>query len=456
MPSAFYGINIAGRAMQSFQYAMLTTSHNIANVNNSAYSRQIVDFRDGIPQFEMGIRPFYLGGGTEIGAVTRVRDRFLQQRYMDTSTEGGRFATLAANLKQAEVAFGELSTSSGISEYLDQFFNAFQQLSANPSDTALRSTVRQAADQLARRFRTLDADLATQQRNVTAQVQDHIGRLNQLAGDLATLNKRIVEAQATGATPNDLLDQRESILAEMSNIAEVRSNVMPNGTMQVYLDQFTLVDQSGANELSTTVDVATSSIVVNGLNIRVASGALGGSFETLNKLSGYRTQLDTLAGSIISEVNLLHSSGYALDGTTGHMLFSGTGASTFDLSDEVKASAQNIVAAATNEAGDGSLALAIAQLRSATHAGLGGRSFSGFYGDLVTAVASDLKGAQAALDAQSGIRQQIVAQIEAQSGVNLDEELANMMKYQRTYEAAARLLTIFDSVLEETIGLLGR
>ena len=442
--------------MQTFQFAMLTTSHNIANVNNAAYSRQVVDFRDGIPQFELGMRPFFLGGGTEIGAITRVRDRFLQQRYMDTNTEAGRFAALAANLKQAEVAFGELSTSSAISEYLDQFFNAFQQLSANPSDAGLRSTVRQAADQLARRFRSLDADLATQQSNVTARVQDHIGRLNQLAGELATLNRRIVEAQVTGATPNDMLDRREAILTEMSSIAEVRSNMMPNGTMQVFLEQFTLVDQNGANRLPSTVDVATSSIVVGSLNVRVTSGALGGSFETLNKLSGYRAQLDTLASSIITEVNLLHSSGYALDGTTGHMLFSGTGASTFDLSDEVKASAQNIVAAASNEVGDGSLALAIAQLRSATHAALGGRSFSRYYGDLVTAVGSDLKGAQAALDAQSGIRQQIVAQIESTSGVNLDEELANMMKYQRTYEASARLLTLFDSVLEETIRLLGR
>jgi flagellar hook-associated protein 1 FlgK len=455
MASAFFGINVASRAMQAFQYAMLTTAHNMANVNTRGYSRQVTDLAQGMSQTGYGATRFLIGGGVDVAAVTRVRDVFLQRRYVETSMDESRYQTLADNLRLAETAFGELSSDSGISTRLDAFFGAFLELSANPADLGMRTTVRQAASDLALQFRTLDADLKSQEADIRTSIEAKIGELNGLAADLAALNKEIVAAEASGTTPNDLYDQRDAIVSEMAEIADIRTTTMPNGTMQVFLEQHTLVDQTGVNALPTTFDVASGSIVVGTLNIHVSSGSLAGDFEALQRSAAYRADLDALAAEIVSQVNLLHSSGYTLDGQTGIDLFSGTSAATFDLSDDVKASAGNIVAAATDVDGDGAVALAIADLQYTEHASLGGRSFGGFYGDLVLQLGSDVSGAAAAADAQSVVRDQITAQMEANSGVSLDEEMARMLEYQKAYQAAAKVLTILDSVIEETIEAFG-
>jgi len=454
--SNFFALQMASSAMRSFQFAMMTTSHNISNVNTPGYSRQTVTFGERNPWEIHARRSFFVGSGIETTGIARVRDMFLQQRSVQVGSDESRFASLSANLKLAQASFGDLSSTSGISNQLDNFFNSFQALSANPSDIGLRAAVKSAADALATKFRSLNMDLTNQQSNLTTALTGRLSDLNEMAAQVADINHQIVEAQASGGVPNDLADARDQLIGQMSKLADVRTSLQPNGAMMVFVEQHTLVDQSSADPLGTTLDLTNGTVDAGGQAIKITGGEIGGAFDSIKKLASYQSDLHTLAGQLINQVNNAHSSGYALDGTTGHDLFAGTDASTFDLSADVKASAQNVAAGATANAGDGNIALTIANMAATPLAGLGNRTFNQYYVNLVTTVGTDVKSADAAVAAQTGIRQQVDAQIQANSGVNLDEEMTNLLQYQRAYEASARVLTIMDSLIEETLNTFGR
>jgi flagellar hook-associated protein 1 len=462
MPSPFHGIDMASRALRSFQRGLDVTGHNIANVNTPGFSRQTVDFRQSDPTTFYARRPFELGSGVDIASVNRIRDIFLEKQRMGVQSDLGRAGTMAQGLKQIEGVYHEPGPT-GVSDALSKFFDAWSGLASNPSDPAARSLVRMAGQTLTDRIRGVYSNLQALDAQHTASVDSTIESVNRLSHRVSELNQQIRQRLNLGAQPNDLLDQRDLALQELSKLVDIKTQPFGDGSIVVYVNQFTLIDPNGANPLPSQWDAATQTLTNGTESISIRGGVLNGLLGSLNAVRSNMGQLDLLANTLRSEINALHQTGTNQLGTTGINFFNDatppapqTGAIDFRLSADVLASADAISSGVSGNPGDGGLALALAGFRESSVAGLGGKSFRAFYTNFITSLAHDVAFYETSRDTFEAVLNQVDAQRQSISGVSLDDEMANMLRFQRSYQAAAKALTIFDQVTEDLINMLRR
>ncbi len=461
MPSPFQGIDIASSALRAFQQALDVTGNNITNVNTPGYTREAVNFNQVVPTSFYSLSTLKaLGQGVGVSSVNRIQDAFLAARQLTSSSDLGSATSYAGNLKQVESVVNE-TTGAGISNALDTFFNAWSALAANPNQQSLLTQVQQAGQTLADKVRGAYSDLANlgaqQTSNATAVVQS----INKDTQTIADLNAKIRSAVAAGEQPNQLLDQRDQALQDLSSQININTVQMSDGSLAVYSSQFTLVDSGGSHSYPTNFDPATSTVSDANGTYSVRSGQLAGLFQAMNATAGYQSQLDTLANTLRTQVNALSKSGTNALGNTGVNFFNDstppapqTGASDFDLDPAVKASALAISAGTTGNPGDGSLALSLSNLRNSTIAGLGNQTMSDYFTSVIGKIGTDSSFAQSALTTKTAVATQITNQIQSVSGVSLDDEMANMLRFQRSYEAAARALSVCDQTTQDLLGLI--
>jgi flagellar hook-associated protein 1 FlgK len=467
MPGPFGGIDLASRALRNFQRALDVTGHNIANVNTPGYSRQAVDFRQGEPSFYASGR-MWVGSGVEISNVNRIRDMFLEARRRDGESDLNRYRALAGHLDSIQGIFGEPSDR-GISTALDKFWDAWSGLASNPADQGARMQVRLAGETLAARIRSTHAELRDLSTQIDQEINSTITEINSLAQQIHDLNGSIRHARAQGGMPNDLLDQRDQLVQRLSGLANITTAQFDDGSIAVYLSQHTLVEPASPPKgLPFLYDEGQAKIG----NADVRSGKLRGLFDAKLKLDGGTVgsttiegaigMLDRLANGLRTTVNGLHktiadpldvSERFFADVAPGNPQ---TGAIDFDLDARIYADHRNILAGNPSKPGDGSIALALSGLRSQSQLFLGSKSFNTYYQETITNLAHEVRFFQSKEDVQASIVDQIDAQQQAVAGVSLDDEMANMLRYQRSYQAAAKMLTIFDQVTEDLIGMIRR
>lgn len=456
MPSAFHGIDIAARALRSFQRGLDVTGHNIANVNTPGYSRQTVDFKPTDPlTFYLGAS-HSLGTGVTIGSVNRIRDLFLETRRTTVMGDYGRADTLSRQLTRVEGVFTDLQ-GAGISQAMSAFFNAWSGLASNPSDSAMRFQVQIAGQSLAQKIRSTYLALQAQKQEIGGEIRQTFDTIDQLSKEISRLNAEIRAQSALGAVPNDLMDQRDLAVQKLSEQIGIVTYRFDDGTVQVYSGQFTLVDSLEAHPIPRVYDPTENRLSDGTLFVDVRGGALRGLFDAHNRLSAYQDQLDTLADTLRAEVNAIHVNGLTAQNPpqTGILFFNDTpnGAIDFDLSAEVSASSDAIAAGSTSKAGDGGIALELSRLRDAALAALGGRTFSAYYSDLAAQIGRDAQHASNDKGSLGAVLDQIDVQRQSIHGVSLDDEMANMLRFQRSYQAAARMLSVFNEVTEDLIGM---
>lgn len=461
MAGPFGGIHMASNALRSFQRALDTTGHNLANVNTQGYSRQTVDFESAPP------RPFYNGGyqqlgqGVQISTISRIRDGYLDASLNNSSSQYGKASQLAGGIQGLERVFNEPSDN-GIAASLEKFFNAWSGLGSDPTNPSALAQVRNSGQTLADQVRTKFADLRGLEAENQFQVNSTIQEIDSLAKEIAALNKEIVKSLASGGIPNDMMDQRDIALNDLSKLVDIKKETFPDGQYAVYAAGFTLVDSGGSRPFPTTYDAATSTVTDGSLTYSIRSGELAGLFGSMSEITNQKASLDQLANSLRTEINGLHSVGINSLGNSGVNFFNDvlappqTGAIDFDLSVDVKADARAIASGVTGEDGDGGLALTIAQMRDSSVVSLGTKSFGDYFQDEMSRLAHEGSFHRSAMETEESIREQIVNQQQAVSGVSIDDEMANLMRFQRSYQAAARALTVFDQVAEDLIGMLRR
>jgi flagellar hook-associated protein 1 FlgK len=459
MPSPFMGIDIAARALRSFQSALDVTGHNIANVNTTGYSRETVNFNQTeATTFYFG-KPIALGTGVEIASVNRIRDMFLQGSRLATQSQASQLATLSTNLSNVENIVLEPGTD-GISDALNSFFDAWSALASNPTESAARFQVQQAGQTLADRIKNTYAGLSDIKNQCVSDVENTFNSIDQLTTKIADYNKEIRKQTAQGVEPNDLLDLRDQAIQDLSGLINVTTQTFDDGSVAVYVGQCNLVDSSGSKAIPRTYDATAQTISSGQFTYKVSGGQLNGLFQSITTVNSYQTQLDNFANTLRTQVNTLHKTGTNnLDpATTGINFFNDstpqTGASDLDLSTEVKANADAISSSITGNDGDGGLALSLSQLRDSSIAGLGSKTMSEYYADFASGIGSDVDYYKSALEAKNAVLTQIDTQVQSVSGVSLDDEMASMLRFQRSYQAAAKMLNIFDQVTEDLINLI--
>jgi flagellar hook-associated protein 1 FlgK len=439
---AFSGLNTALRGVQAHQAALDVTSHNIANVDTDGYSRQQVvfgaspylDIAAGAKQDGTGAQ---LGQGVDVLNYRRLRSDFLDLQYRAQNMASSQSEVTSQRLTTVQSLLGS-NTANDLGKQLDTFWSAWSTLSANPTSQAAKDAVVGAGQNLASRFNSLDSDLATSSQQATDAISDMLsddGPIKPIATELSQLNDRINRAVQSGTEPNDLLDRRDQLLDQLSQYGQV--SVTPDPTLNPDGTKTNpgMIQVSFGGAATPLVSQSAVTMPTTATLSATPGGQLGGLQDAAAKIDSYRTTLSTMAASLISSVN----------GLATNPIFSGTGANDIAV---VATGATITATTASGAAGDNSVAIAIAALRGGT--------VDTAYAGLVRQIGGDVANANAANATANSVLSSIDGQRQSVSGVSMDEEMTNLIKFQRGYQAAARALTTMDDILNTLINSTGR
>jgi flagellar hook-associated protein 1 FlgK len=469
MGSTFFGLNTALSGLLTQQRALNTVTHNLTNATTKGYSRQRVDMAAATPYtnpaLNMPVGPGQIGTGVIATQHARLRDQFIDLSYRQGASDLGQFQSRASALQGIDTVIDEPGDT-GITSLLKDFWGGWQALSLSPESAAAREAVRHAGQALADGFGDLNSQLVAAQNQADLRLNGQVARVNDLAGQINELNQQIAMVVAVGQEPNDLRDMRDTLLDELSGYTDAA--VTENGTtgkVTVAIGGQLLVD-GGTDTVNALAISGAGAATVGGVATTITSGSLRGLVDirdtVIGGATGYLAQLDTLANAVATSVNARHAAGYGLDGTTGNNFFTGTTAATIGLSAPIQASVDAIAASDTagNLPAGANNAIALAQLQFVVQTiGASTTTLDGFYGQMVAKIGVDTDQATRLADVQQGVLDAAQSRRDSTSGVNLDEEMSDMVRFQKSYNSAARMITTLDDMLETIIsrmGLVGR
>jgi len=430
--SSFSGLQLALRGLTAQQRGLDVTGHNIANADRVGYTRQQAVL-SAAPSLRLGAGALnggagaWLGQGVEVDEYRRVRDQFLDLQTRAQMMSAGQHETTARALGQAEDILAEPSDR-GLGALFSKFWDSWSTLSSNPESAAARAAVVGSAQQLADGMAQLDAQLGKLQ---TIAGQEYAamtaggGPIQRSADELARLDAAITQQVSVGRIPNDLLDRRDEILDELSAYGQVSVTELGNGSISV---QFGDAASPLVNGSTVTWPQALTS----------PGGKLGGLLDIASAtgpIGARRTDLDAVAAQLASSVNAIHGAPPFFTGTTAATL-------------AVNVTAATITPGSGPAAGANDIAIAIAGLR-------GGAVDSG-YGNLVSALGNGAASARRLEATAVALREAAVERRTEVSGVSMDEEMTNMLSFQRAYQASARAMTAMDETLDTLINRTGR
>lgn len=459
MSGSFGGIETASRALRAFQRQLDTTGHNIANVNTKGYSRQTVDLAATDPARSIEGKLLSIGTGVSVASINRIKDQLMEARRQGILGDQGRAEGNLSNLERVQSSFLDID-GRGITNALDYFYNSWSALGSNPTSLAAKQQVQNAGADLAKRVRDAFANLDGLSQGTDKQIQQTMGQIQSLGNKISSLNTEIKKNIAAGGSPNDQMDQRDEAIAELSKLVNVQTNSAPDGTTSVFIGSFTLVDQVGAREFPANYDSATSTVSGNGMSWPITGGKLKGLFDSAGQMSSFKADLDSFANQLRTQVNTIHSGGITGAGTTGQNFFADsipqTGAKDFNLDPAISANPTLIATGSTTAKGDGSIAIALSGLRDQKIPALGNQTIGNLFTSLISTVGTSVRNAKNNVETSYTLSEQLDQQIQDVSGVNMDDEMANMLRFQRSYQAAAKILNMMDENVGTLIDMLRR
>src|SRR5882672_795140 len=307
------GFDIGVRALLTAQTQLETIGHNLTNANTPGYSRQTTLVGTALPQT---IRGLMQGGGVQAGAIRRAVDFVLQSQLARQSSSLGRLDTRIDTLTQIETLLGGTS-GSGPSALMQKMFANINSLSATPDDSVLRTTTVQSAVSLTGRLNQLSGDMLELSRGVAQQLDDAVQNVNALAQKISVLNREIVSTEGSTSSANDLRDQRDQALSELAKYVGVRSVDDGHGAIRVLVDGRMLVSPVAVDKIKISHDSVDGAVTlkIGGADVDVSAGSVGGLLGMAQThLPALSRKLDTLAASLIYEMNRVHSTGVGEDG----------------------------------------------------------------------------------------------------------------------------------------------
>jgi len=549
MSTSFLGLNIAYSGLTANQYALGVTSHNISNANTEGYSRQRMDMTQFRPDVFPGLGA--VGVGVDVTAITQIRDPYNDYKLREEVSTLGEWSTRAGYLAQIEGVFNEPSDSS-ITKLMDNYYASIQELSKNPENLTARTLVRQNAIALADGINRMSKSLSDMQKDMNFEVKNTVDEVNRISNQIAELNKIIYESELGGnGKNNDVRDQRNVLIDQLSQYVEVDSYEDDAGRFHVSVGGHLLVSHYRADQLEVKIrpedqkknegdaDGLYDIYWADGNKLNPGSGKVKALMDMRDNSEGdlkgipyYMNKLDEFATTFSAEVNRIHQSGYGLDGSTGVAMFTINGMSTAEFETYLKEEGLNggpgvdVTSAVmdgvtddlstdertekiteninklleTNDAFKGksvrlvgdqylvvdkisasdlSVASDISDLNklatSETAEDLPGSGTNmlnifntrhnqelfdwgapeDFVKSLVSNLGVDADQANNVVKNQQTLVNHFIVQRESVSGVSLDEEMTNMIKYQNAYNANARMVNVFDEMLDLVVNRLG-
>ncbi|MEQ1635476.1 MAG: flagellar hook-associated protein FlgK [Methylococcales bacterium] len=466
MVGSVLGTAVSG--LMAFKRSLETTGNNIANANTEGYSRQRVEYGTRNALYTTA---GYVGQGVDVTDITRSYDQFLSSQLRSSTSAFGEVNQYQKLASQIDTFVAD--SASGLAPAMKDFFSAMNKVANDPSSIAARQVVLSNSETLAQRFNSMNSRFQGINAQVAQSMTGMTDQVNTYASAIANLNGQIAThiGHATNGTqqPNDLLDQRDVLLGKLSELVDVSVVPQTNGMASVFIGKGqALVLDSTSNSLGVVpsaadpqkLDITLKSAASTQLvTSQVTGGALGGTLRFREEvLEPARQSLSNIAETMTQEVNQVHKAGFDLDGGTGNDLFSyniASGQLSTTLIDPRKIAAATT---ASSVPGDNRNALALANLENTSVAILQNgaatsttATFQDAYGQLVSKVGSLTHAANVSAAAQESLLNNAKTASENVSGVNLDEEAANLMKFQQSYQAAAQVIStskgLFDTLL---------
>jgi len=464
MAGLYSSLDVARSSLAAQQTALQVTGNNIANVNTPGYHRQRAIFETTPPEIsETGP----IGTGVTIEKVVSVRDQFLELRISQAHQNVAAQDTISSYLRQVESVLG--TEESGVQEGITRFFNSFSALSADPTSSPLRYGVISAGENLAARFRNAAQQLEDIRNNANAAVADSVRGINELTEMIANFNVQIATAEFDGSEAGTLRDQRTNAVNDLAALLDIHYYEAEDGTLSISTAGGRPLVTAGFSHALETSATGPDGMyeVVSGLYTitdSIRGGKLGGLLEVRDRLVPvYEQQLDALAESIISQVNAAHSAGTDLQSppTSPALDFFNPAASVdgaaagFSVNATVAGDVRYIAAGQSGSPGDNANAMAIAGLAFQRVLNGGTETFAEAFGSLQFRVGTDEQSTEKRLQTQNALLVQLENSRDAISGVSLDEEAIDLIRFQRAYQAAARFINIIDQLTEELIEIAG-
>jgi len=465
MVTLFNILNMGGQSLSTEQDATAVAGQNLANVNNPAYARESLNMAASTPlQTTIGQE----GTGVTAVSITEVRDALLDAQIQAEGSTTGSLTAQQNALQQAEAYLNEqlsgstsagTSSPDGLTADLSNFYSSLQTLSTDPSNIADRQAVIQAAQQLTQQFNSVSAGLTTVTSNLNSSVQSDVASSNQDLSQIAALNQQIMIAQSDGGTANDLVDQREQLIENLSGMVNITTAAQANGAVNINIGGVTMVSgASTPDSLGTYTDAAGNLMVeaqTAGTPLTLTGGSIEGEITARDgAVANLQSSLNTLASQLITQFNSTYSTGYDLHGTTKQTFFTGTNASDIGVNSTVVNDPSTFQASGTaGNAGDNTVVLALANSATQTLAALNNQTITQNYTGAVGDFGSALQSVNEQLSNSQAVSQMLTTQRSSESGVNTDTEMTNLMQFQKAYEASAELVTTVNQMLETVVNM---
>lgn len=443
-------LHVTTGALAADQTALTATAENISNQNTPGYTRRSVSWTEG--------DIVTVGAGTSPGVqatVTAQRDRVLQRTVQQATEAASASSTRLAALNNLQSLF-KITLSgddaSGIGDAISAFFSAASDVAASPGDSSAQQSLYTAAQTLANTLNRASSQITAQSTSLSQQVATSVMQVNTLSGQIAALNKQIGGSPANDSR-DTLIDQRDSLVTSLSQLVDVNTVSSENDGLSLALGNGTPL-VSGTSSLPLTTSVVSGTVQVyaatstGAANVTgaIRGGSIGGALQARDEdLPAVSAQLDALASAIAAAVNTQNAAGTTASGTAGTNIFSGTTAATLAI---VATGADAFALTGTSP---GSNALALGNFATATL--VGGKTPSEAFSTLLSGLGSTASRAATQSMADTAVLSQTSTQLDAVSGVSLDQEAANLTQYQRSYEAAAKVLAIVNELLAQAINL---
>ncbi len=452
-------LNAGKTSLSTNQKVIEISGNNIANVNTPGYSRQKAILQ---PYPSLNFNGFTIGQGVKVGDIVREHDAFLTNQIQDKSATYGEAEAKTFPLAELERLFG--ISENGLSTEIDNFFDSWQELTTNPGGQTERDIVIQRGELLADSFHTAVSELDGIKRNIDESLLSKIDGVNDRLQRIADLNIRISAIESSGQSANTFRDERDLLLADLSSSIGIQSLEDKEGNVMVQLPGGQPLVQKGSVltlEGEVVDDDLQLQVTSNGTSTPVDTTTLGGAFKGLLEVRNelipdLEGQLDKLAYSLSTEVNALHSTGTDLNGITGSLFFAAppSPAPPANIWDgaanalSVALSSPDLLAAGqTSAPGDNIIALSIAELSSAKIVD-GTDTLTGAYSRISAQVGLEAGQNELATVANEDTMTQLKNLRDGKVGVSLEEEMINLIQYQKGFEASAKFLATIDEMMD--------
>lgn len=482
MSGIFSTLNTANKGLQAQQAALHTVSHNISNANTEGYSRQRVDLKADLAFTLGGVGQ--LGTGVKMTGIVRLVDDYVTKQIRQENGTLSKFSVKSEVLEQLEIIYNEPSDTS-LNFNMGEMFDAWTELSKNPEMLTAKSIVVEKSKTMTNTLNHIANQLEGLKSDTVELIGSNVKKFNSIVGSLDALNKQIFNIGIKGQVPNDLLDQRDLMLKDLSSVTDFTTSFDENGRVGIKVEtgipatDTTVLSFDGSTKLEMNSDIGVITLEDDNtpptsVSFSPKTGEIAGYKDVLAEIDAQIAELDKFAVTMANAINKVHKEGMG----------GGLENDFFRLDDGSAITAANIKVnkvlqdnnslvnagkTSTSAVGDGERALAISSVRNAKLGGAfnfdtttmkwtddpNGNTIESAYNGMVTNVGISKQQSDNMVANQEVLLDQLVLRRESTSGVSIDEEVTNMIKFQKSFEANARVIQVLSEMLDTLINRTG-